>query len=394
MESDFNGSSLGQMIVDKVNQTYPGYEMTVQVRKEDKVKCVALREIMRLGNVLPLSFATDATWGNGQNLKTKVRNIIKTKPSDDPLHAICKKIEEHWGKGNGKELVELEKGMPVIIMQLSKLPSPYKILKELSAFIRAKTGDVDEDEEENVPPPDEPRMDEAPADEPSADEPSMETVRKDVPEDKLVAAMNSLKIRLDRAKPTNMAKIRVTADYKMSAIDVIRIVYEHSDGGKASEIFRGLDQDVKNGFKEKVQFSGPGQKETPVGGIRDIIYMVLHLNSKLFCSLARFLDASRNLQERLNTDKLMPLPSFCRQEGQGLQVVCGQPRHGLLRQHPGPVPEGCTGRAGAWCWSHGDRGRSRYQEGIQGTGVGADQVPEEAGRKGQCCHHVQEGDQV
>lgn len=295
MESDFDEQpSLGQMIVDKVNQTYPGYEMTVQIRKADKVKCVALREIMRLGNVLPLSFATDATWGNGQNLKSKVRNIIEKKPSDDPLHAICKKIEEHWGKGNGKELVELEKGMPVIIMQLSKLPSPYKIIKELSAFIREKTGDVDEDEEENVPPRDEPQMDEPAMDEPSMEEPIgsklsederriMEIVKKDVPEDRLVAAMNSLKIRLDETKPANMTRIRVTADYKMSALDIIRIVYEHKDDGTgASKVFSGLDQDVKDLFKERVQFDGAGQRDTPVGGIRDIIYMVLHLNSELF----------------------------------------------------------------------------------------------------------------
>lgn len=151
MESDFNGLPLGQMIVDKVNQAYPGYEMTVQVRKEDGVKCVPLREIMRLGNKLPAPYAGNYPWGNGQNLTSKVRNIVEKKTSADPYHAICMKITRHWGKGTGTELVELEKDMPIIIMQLSKFPPVYEIINDLGAFIKEKTGGDGDDDDEGMP---------------------------------------------------------------------------------------------------------------------------------------------------------------------------------------------------------------------------------------------------
>ena len=279
------------MIVDRVNIAYPDYDITVKV--QNGVKCVPLRQIMRLGNKLPAPGSNNYPWSNAMNLVQKIRNVIQNKTSADPYHAICVEISEHWIEGKGTELVKLEEDMPIIIMQLSKFPPVHDIIKNLGAFIKEKTGEMDEEEDGNegggAARADEPPVDEPPVDEPpninlSEDERKiMDVVRKDVPTDKLVAAMTALKIRLDGAKPANMVRLRVTDDYKMSAIDVIRIVYEHTDdGSRASDIFRNLDQDVKDLFQERVQFDGARQRETPVGGIKSIIYMVLHLNSESF----------------------------------------------------------------------------------------------------------------
>ena len=141
-------SSLGQMIVDRVALSYPGYAITVKVG-EDGVKCVELRDIMRLGNKLPALYSTKYPWGNAGNLITKVKNIIEKKTIADPYYDICVKISEHWNGGTGTGLVELEKGMPVIIMQLSKLTNVHEIIKDLSAFIKEKTGQMDEDDDDD-----------------------------------------------------------------------------------------------------------------------------------------------------------------------------------------------------------------------------------------------------
>lgn len=153
MEGGANGPSLGQMIVDKVKLDYPDYAMTVKVRKEDRVKCVEVRDVLRLGNELPAPYATNYPWGNAQNLIRKIRTVLKKNPSTDPHYAACTKIAQFWGEGQGTQLVELEKAVPIIIVELSKILSTKdEIIKALSAFIKEKTGEEEEggQEEDSV----------------------------------------------------------------------------------------------------------------------------------------------------------------------------------------------------------------------------------------------------
>lgn len=111
----------------------------------------------------------------------------------------------------------------------------------------------------------------------------VELIDGNVDDSQLVLAMRDLTIKLNESKPVTMTRdIRFRSDGTMSAHDVIRIMYNHTDnGGSARHVWCRLlnnNEDLRVMFK---WHQWPGESnEIPFGGFKAMIYMVMYIPGK------------------------------------------------------------------------------------------------------------------
>lgn len=123
-----NMTSLGELIVYKVNSDHPDYSMTIV--DLSGTKHVILREVLRL------TYPPSNDWGNPSNLRARI-----TKAAEDPAHPnyqTCIDIKKHWNLSQKPALIKLDDALPATIILLEKLPPTGGIIKEVFAFTKAR----------------------------------------------------------------------------------------------------------------------------------------------------------------------------------------------------------------------------------------------------------------